>query len=99
MTEIQDESVSSWMSTIHDKLTPATLMHQAPPTAKLKAMVKKLILLMPFFWLTESHDGYGYLKLTWNCFNASRATAARAWYNECIRQESTGLQTSKEQIK
>jgi len=39
------------------------LMHQALLTAKLKEMVKKLILLMPFFWLTVSHDGYGYLKL------------------------------------
>ena len=86
MTEIQDESVSSWMS--HDNLTIATLMHQAPLMKKLKAKAKKLILLMPFFWLTGSHDGYGYLKLKWNCFNASRATAARAWYNERIRQES-----------
>jgi hypothetical protein len=63
MTEIQDESVSSWMSAMHVKLTVTTLMHPAPLTFKLKMMVKKLILLMPFFWLTVSHDGYGYLKL------------------------------------
>ena len=88
MTEIQDESVSSWMSTMHDKLTIATLTHQAPPMHKLKTTAKKLILLMPFFWLTGSRDGYGYLKMTWNCFNASHATAARVWYNKCIRQES-----------
>ena len=88
MTEIQDESVLSWMSTAYDKLIISLLMHQALLMNKLKAMVKKLMLLMPFFWLTGSHDGYGYLKLMWSCFNASRATAARAWYNKCIRQES-----------
>jgi len=63
MMEIQGESVSSWMSMPHGKLIIATLLQQAPLMNKLKEMVKKLILLMPFFWLTVSHNGYGYLKL------------------------------------
>jgi hypothetical protein len=63
MTEIQDKSVSSWMSAMHDKLTVTMSRQQELPMPMLKVMVKKLILLMPFFWLTVFRDGYGYLKL------------------------------------